>query len=428
MTVGILAFVLLITFMLINVPIAIAIGAATLLSLALATDVPLNILAQRMYAAVDSFPLMAIPYFIVAGNFMERGGISRQLVELAELLVGRLAGGLGQISVVTSAFFAAISGSGPATTAAIGSIMIPAMEKNNYNRAFATALQATAGALGPLIPPSILFVTYGVATGTSISDLFLAGVVPGILTALSLMVVVYIVSKKNGYVGTNVQVTRSLLWERTKKASWALFMPVLILGGIYGGVFTPTEAAVVSAGYGLIVGMFVYRELKLRDLPGILLKSAITSAMVMYVIATASALSWVLSNAEIPSMLAKFVMQRNLSAGVLFLLLNILLLFTGCFIELNATIAILAPLLLPIFTNLGVDPIHLGAVMVTNLCLGLVTPPFGVNLYVACGVAKMKIEEVSRWLIPLLGAALVPLLLVTYIPQLSLLLVRLVGR
>jgi C4-dicarboxylate transporter DctM subunit len=428
MTVGILAFVLLITFMLINVPIAIAIGAATLLSLALATDVPLNILAQRMYAAVDSFPLMAIPYFIVAGNFMERGGISRQLVELAELLVGRLAGGLGQISVVTSAFFAAISGSGPATTAAIGSIMIPAMEKNNYDRAFATALQATAGALGPLIPPSILFVTYGVATGTSISDLFLAGVLPGILTALSLMVVVYIVSKKNGYVGTSVQVTRSLLWERTKKASWALFMPVLILGGIYGGVFTPTEAAVVSAGYGLIVGMFVYRELKLRDLPGILLKSAITSAMVMYVIATASALSWVLSNAEIPSMLAKFVMQRNLSAGVLFLLLNILLLFTGCFIELNATIAILAPLLLPIFTNLGVDPIHLGAVMVTNLCLGLVTPPFGVNLYVACGVAKMKIEEVSRWLIPLLGAALVPLLLVTYIPQLSLLLVRLVGR
>ncbi|MDK2882395.1 MAG: hypothetical protein PWP58_731, partial [Bacillota bacterium] len=235
MTVGILAFVLLITFMLINVPIAIAIGAATLLSLALATDVPLNILAQRMYAAVDSFPLMAIPYFIVAGNFMERGGISRQLVELAELLVGRLAGGLGQISVVTSAFFAAISGSGPATTAAIGSIMIPAMEKNNYDRAFATALQATAGALGPLIPPSILFVTYGVATGTSISDLFLAGVVPGILTALSLMVVVYIVSKKNGYVGTSVQVTRSLLWERTKKASWALFMPVLILGGIYGG-------------------------------------------------------------------------------------------------------------------------------------------------------------------------------------------------
>lgn len=428
MTVGILAFVLLITFMLINVPIAIAIGAATLLSLALATDVPLNILAQRMYAAVDSFPLMAIPYFIVAGNFMERGGISRQLVELAELLVGRLAGGLGQISVVTSAFFAAISGSGPATTAAIGSIMIPAMEKNNYDRAFATALQATAGALGPLIPPSILFVTYGVATGTSISDLFLAGVLPGILTALSLMVVVYIVSKKNGYVGTSVQVTRSLLWERTKKASWALFMPVLILGGIYGGVFTPTEAAVVSAGYGLIVGMFVYRELKLRDLPGILLKSAITSAMVMYVIATASALSWVLSNAEIPSMLAKFVMQRNLSAGVLFLLLNILLLFTGCFIELNATIAILAPLLLPIFTNLGVDPIHLGAVMVTNLCLGLVTPPFGVNLYVACGVAKMKIEEVSRRLIPLLGAALVPLLLVTYIPQLSLLLVRLVGR
>lgn len=428
MATGILVFVLLIFFMLLNVPIAVAIGAGTLLGLALTTDTSLAIIAQRMYAAVDSFPLMAIPFFIVAGNFMERGGISRRLVDLAELFVGRLAGGLGQIAVVTSAFFAAISGSGPATTAAIGSIMIPAMERNNYDRAFATALQATAGALGPLIPPSILFVTFGVATGISISDLFLSGVVPGILTALSLMVVVYVVSKKRGYVGTETRVTARAFWDRTIKASWALFMPVLILGGIYGGVFTPTEAAVVSAGYGLLVGMFVYRELNLRDLPGILVKSAVTSAMVMYVIATASALSWVLSNAEIPSNLARFVVERNFNVNVLFLLLNALLLFTGCFIELNATIVILAPLLMPIFTHLGVDPIHLGAVMVTNLCLGLVTPPFGVNLYVACGIAKMKIEEVTKWLFPLLGAALVPLFLVTYIPQLSLFLVRLAGR
>lgn len=428
MATGILVFVLLLFFMLLNVPIAVAIGAGTLLGLAMTTDTSPAIIAQRMYAAVDSFPLMAIPFFIVAGNFMERGGISRQLVDLAELFVGRLAGGLGQIAVVTSAFFAAISGSGPATTAAIGSIMIPAMERNNYDRAFATALEATAGALGPLIPPSILFVTYGVATGISISDLFLAGVVPGILTALSLMVAVYVISKKRGYVGTETQVTGTVLWRRTLKASWALFLPVLILGGIYGGIFTPTEAAVVSAGYGLLVGMFVYKELKLRDLPGILVKSAITSAMVMYVIATASALSWVLSNAEIPSNLARFVVERNFNVNVLFILLNALLLFTGCFIELNATIVILAPLLMPIFTHLGVDPVHLGAVMVTNLCLGLVTPPFGVNLYVACGIAKMKIEEVTRWLIPLLGAALVPLLLVTYIPQLSLFLVRLAGR
>jgi C4-dicarboxylate transporter DctM subunit len=242
------------------------------------------------------------------------------------------------------------------------------------------------------------------------------------------MVAVYVISKKRGYVGTETQVTGTVLWRRTLKASWALFLPVLILGGIYGGIFTPTEAAVVSAGYGLLVGMFVYKELKLRDLPGMLVKSAITSAMVMYVIATASALSWVLSNAEIPSNLARFVVERNFNVNVLFILLNALLLFTGCFIELNATIVILAPLLMPIFTHLGVDPVHLGAVMVTNLCLGLVTPPFGVNLYVACGIAKMKIEEVTRWLIPLLGAALVPLLLVTYIPQLSLFLVRLAGR
>jgi C4-dicarboxylate transporter DctM subunit len=407
-------------FLILGIPIAISIGLAALLTLAISTNVPLVVIAQRMYAAVDSFPMMAIPYFIVAGGLMERGGISRRLINFAGSLVGSLSGGLGQVTVLTSMFFSAISGSGPATTAAIGSIMIPAMEKNNYDRSFATALQATAGALGPLIPPSILFITFGVATDVSIGDLFLAGVIPGALVGLSLMIVVYVISKKNGYVGTNKKTGIGEVFKSAREAFWALLMPLIILGGIYGGIFTPTEAAVVSAVYGLVIGIFVYGELKLKDLPDIFVKSAVTSAMVMYVIATASAFSWIMSNKQIPMRIANFIIDIAPNSFVLFLFLNILLLLTGCFIELNAAIVILAPLMMPIMLKMGIDPIHFGAIMVTNLCLGLVTPPLGVNLYVACGISNLKIEDVSKALIPFLGAAIIALLLITYIPVISL--------
>lgn len=407
-------------FLILGIPIAISIGLAALLTLAISTNVPLVVIAQRMYAAVDSFPMMAIPYFIVAGGLMERGGISRRLINFAGSLVGSLSGGLGQVTVLTSMFFSAISGSGPATTAAIGSIMIPAMEKKNYDRSFATALQATAGALGPLIPPSILFITFGVATDVSIGDLFLAGVIPGALVGLSLMIVVYVISKKNGYVGTNKKTGIGEVFKSAREAFWALLMPLIILGGIYGGIFTPTEAAVVSAVYGLVIGIFVYGELKLKDLPDIFVKSAVTSAMVMYVIATASAFSWIMSNQQIPMRIANFIIDIAPNSFVLFLFLNILLLLTGCFIELNAAIVILAPLMMPIMLKMGIDPIHFGAIMVTNLCLGLVTPPLGVNLYVACGISNLKIEDVSKALIPFLGAAIIALLLITYIPVISL--------
>ncbi|MDK2822017.1 MAG: C4-dicarboxylate transporter, DctM subunit [Clostridia bacterium] len=407
-------------FLILGIPIAISIGLAALLTLAISTNVPLVVIAQRMYAAVDSFPMMAIPYFIVAGGLMERGGISRRLINFAGSLVGSLPGGLGQVTVLTSMFFSAISGSGPATTAAIGSIMIPAMEKKNYDRSFATALQATAGALGPLIPPSILFITFGVATDVSIGDLFLAGVIPGALVGLSLMIVVYVISKKNGYVGTNKKTGIGEVFKSAREAFWALLMPLIILGGIYGGIFTPTEAAVVSAVYGLVIGIFVYGELKLKDLPDIFVKSAVTSAMVMYVIATASAFSWIMSNQQIPMRIANFIIDIAPNSFVLFLFLNILLLLTGCFIELNAAIVILAPLMMPIMLKMGIDPIHFGAIMVTNLCLGLVTPPLGVNLYVACGISNLKIEDVSKALIPFLGAAIIALLLITYIPVISL--------
>ncbi|MEW6662502.1 MAG: TRAP transporter large permease [Bacillota bacterium] len=425
---GIILFSLFILFLIAGIPIAVCIGLSALLTLAIATNVPLVVVAQRMYAAVDSFPMMAIPYFIVAGALMERGGISRRLINLASSLVGSLPGGLGQVTVLTSMFFAAISGSGPATTAAIGSIMIPAMERHNYSRSFATALQATAGALGPLIPPSILFITFGVATGESVGALFLSGAIPGILVGLSLMVTVFIIAKRNGYVGTGHRSSLKDIWINVKNASWALLMPIIILGGIYGGIFTPTEAAVVSAVYGLIVGMFIYRELKLQDLAGIFLKSAVTSSMVMYVIATASAFSWILSIAQIPSQIANFMIGIAPSPVLLLLLLNIFLLFVGCFIELNAAIVILAPLLMPVMIKMGVHPIHFGTIMVTNLCLGLVTPPLGVNLYVASGISKLRLEDVSKAIIPFIGAAIVVLLIITYIPSISLYLPKVLGR
>jgi C4-dicarboxylate transporter DctM subunit len=357
-------------------------------------DVSLAAIVQRMYSATDSFPMMAIPYFIVAGSIMERGGLSKRLINFASSLVGHMTGGLGLVTVMTSMFFAAISGSGPATTAAVGGIMIPAMEKNNYDKKFATALTATAGALGPLIPPSVLFVTFGVATGVSIGALFMSGVIPGILTALALGIVTYAISKRHGYVGTDVKFSWKTIAVATKKAILVLFMPLIVLGGIYGGFFTPTEAAIVSAVYGLFLGFVAYKELKFKDLPKIFVDSALTSAMVMFVIACAQSFSWVMSSFQVTNAIATTVLAITSNKVALLLLLNFMLLISGCFIELNASIVIFAPMLLPIMAQIGVNPVHFGCFMVANLCLGLVTPPLGVNLYVACGLMKVKIEEV----------------------------------
>lgn len=412
-------------FLVAGVPIAFSVGAASLLALAIGSDVSLVVVVQRMYAATDSFPLMAIPYFILAGNIMERGGLSKRLINVAVALIGQFRGGLGQVTVLTSMFFAALSGSGPATTAAVGGIMIPAMEEHNYDKRFATALQATAGALGPLVPPSVLFVTFGVVTGASIGTLFMAGVVPGILVGLALMIAVYFISKKHGYVGTSEKFSFKKLFIASKEAFWVLLMPVIILGGIYGGVFTPTEAAVVSVVYSLVLGSIVYKELKFKDLPEIFIKAALTSTMVMFVIACAQSFSWVMSNEEIPARIANYVISISNNKYILFLLINILLLISGCFIELHASIVILAPILMPIMLKLGVHPIHFGAVMVSNLCLGLTTPPLGVNLYVACGVANLKVEEVTKYLLPLLGISILVILLIAYIPELTLFLPRL---
>ena len=413
--------------LILGIPIAICVGLAAIVTLAVTGDVSLSVIAQRMYSATDSFPMMAIPYFIVAGSIMEGGGLSKRLINFASSFVGHLTGGLGLVTVVTSMFFAAISGSGPATTAAVGGTMIPAMEENNYDRRFATSLTATAGALGPLIPPSVLFVTFGVATGVSIGALFMSGVVPGILIGLALCIVVYAVSKKRGFVGTDVKFSWKNVATAAKEALWVIFMPLIVLGGIYGGVFTPTEAAVVAAVYGLFLGFVVYRELKIKDLPKIFVDSALTSAMVMFVIACAQSFSWVMSNYRVTNAIATGVLAITSNKVLLLLLLNVMLLISGCFIELNASIVIFAPMLMPIMESIGVDPVHFGCFMVANLCLGLVTPPLGVNLYVACGLMKLKIEETVKWLIPLLGVCVAVVLLITFCEPLALFIPRALG-
>ena len=425
---GYLLFSIFFVLLFMGLPIALCVGMASMFTLLLnGQGVPLTVLVQRLYAATDSFPMMAIPYFIVAGTIMEKGGLSLRLVNFASSLVGPIKGGLGHVTVVTSMFFAAISGSGPATTAAVGGVMIPAMEKANYDKKFATALTATAGALGPLIPPSVLFVTFGVATNVSIGALFMSGVIPGLLVGGTLILVMAFVARKNGYVGTEKGYSLTNIWEAFKKAFWVILMPLIVLGGIYGGIFTPTEAAIVATVYGLFLGFVVYREIKIKDLPEVFINSALTSAMVMFVIACAQSFSWIMSSEQVTVAIANAILSITSNKFVLLLLLNVMLLISGCFIELNASIVIFAPMLMPIMEQIGVHPVHFGCFMVANLCLGLVTPPLGVNLYVACGLMKMKIEEVTPVLIPIVGVCMVAILLTTFIPAIALWLPGMLG-
>ena len=387
-------FVLFALFLILGVPIAFSLGLSSLGAL-LIGDGSLAVVASRLYSAADSFSLMAIPFFVLAGCIMEKGKLSRRLIDFAMELVGPLKGGLGYVTVVTSMFFSAISGSGPATTAAIGSITIPAMEENGYDKKFATALQATSGAMGPIIPPSIVFIQYGVATGTSIGALFIAGIVPGLLIGAALIIMNGIISHKKGY------------------------------GGSYGAIFTPTEAAIVACVYGLILACVIYRELSLKDIKDVFVSSCKTTSMIMLVITCASLFGWILSSERIPERIAASVLAVTSDKFTLLIAINILLLIVGCLLDQGSATIILAPILTPIAVAVGVDPIHFGALMVTNLCLGLVTPPVGVNLYVACGIAKLKIEDIVKPVLLLLGACLVMQMIITFVPDLIMFLPRL---
>jgi len=420
----IMMFVIFFILAFMNVPIAFTLGLAAIVPLIITAEFPLVVVTMAMTQSIDSFPFMAIPFFILAGNLMDKGGISGRLVSFANSMVGSVYGGLAIVTVVASAFFGAISGSGPATVAAIGGIMIPYMIKEGYGAGFAAAVAASAGCLGLFIPPSIAMITYGVTTNQSIGALFIGGVGPGLITAFGLCVVSYWISKKRGYKG-NQPFSMKNVKATGKNAAYPLLMPVIILGGIYGGIFTPTEAAAVAVFYAIIVGFFFTRELKLAELPSILTGSAVTTAMVMLIIATASAFGRMLTLMELPAALVNFVVENNVSAAMFLLVINIAMLIVGTFMELNATILILAPILLPIAKTLGIDPVHLGIIMVVNMTFGLLTPPLGVHLFVACGIAKKKFDVICREILPFLILAVLVILIVTYIPQASMGLVKL---
>lgn len=402
-----------------GVPIAVAIGLASLLGLLIMGDVPLTLIAQRMVTAANSFPLLAVPFFILAGNLMERGGISRRLIDFVSSLVGTLSGGLALAAVLTCMFFAAISGSSAATAAAVGAVLIPAMQEKGYARDFSSAVVAASGEMGVIIPPSIPMILYGVLASVSIGDMFLAGIIPGIIVAGSVMFVAYLVSRKRNYKGSERVFPQHLVMTFSR-AFPALLMPVIILGGIYGGIFTPTEAAVVAVVYGFVVGGLVYREFGLKDIPEILVRSARTTSVIMIIIAAASLLGWILTREQIPQAVASSVLSLSANPLVYLLLVNILLLIVGMFFESSAALVILTPILLPVATSLGIDPIHFGIIMIVNLAVGMVTPPLGVNLFITCNIAGIGIETITRALIPFFLILVLDILVITYVPGIAL--------
>nr|WP_228723280.1 TRAP transporter large permease subunit [Desulfosediminicola flagellatus] len=411
-------------FLVIGVPISVSLGLAATATIVNAGTLPIEYVAQIAFTSIDSFPIMAIPFFIAAGVFMGAGGLSKRLLSLADELLGALPGGIALAAIATSMFFAAISGSGPATVAAIGSLTIPAMVQRGYDKLFAAAIVASAGAIGVMIPPSNPFVVYGVSAQVSIGKLFMGGIVPGVLTGVALMIFTYLYSKKRGWKGVekdrNIGTFVKAFWD----AKWALMVPVIILGGIYGGIMTPTEAAALAAFYGLVVGLFVYRELNLKNIVPCFMDACSTSAIVIILMSMATIFGNIMTIEQVPATIAEAMLSLTNNKIMILLLINVLLLIVGTFMEALAAIVILTPILLPIVIKVGVDPVHFGILMVVNLAVGFVTPPVGVNLFVASGVANVKIEKLSKVALPMVGIMLFILLLITYIPALPMIFVN----
>ena len=401
-----------------TISVAVSIGLASVVGIQI-NNANMLISVKEMFNAINKFPLAAIPFFILAGNLMETGGISRRLVEFAKSIVGGVQGGLPMTCVLTCMIFAAVSGSSVATTFAVGAILIPALIKHGYPTSYAAALQATSAELGVVIPPSIPMILYGVSAEVSIGELFIAGVGPGIFIGLSLMVFVWAYCKFKGW-GKNDGEGRLSFGRATWQAGLALLMPVIILGGIYGGIFTPTEAAAVAVFYALVVGMLIYREINLASLMVVLRKSVISSAVIMFIIANAGLFAFLITRAGVPDAIGRWL-EAVLQSPMLFLLgINAALFVIGMFIETSAAIIVLAPILAPVAMHFGIDPVHFGMIMVVNLALGMITPPFGVNLFAACTVAKISLDRIIPHLLPFVLVILACLMVVTYVPALSL--------
>jgi tripartite ATP-independent transporter DctM subunit len=413
-----------IILLLINVPIAISIGISTLLTIIYvmgSVGGAAEIIAQRMATGIDSFALLAIPFFILAGLFMGKGGIARRLIDFAGALVGRFTGGLAYVNVLTCMLFGALSGSSVAAVSAVGGFMIPEMNRKGYDKNFNVAVSTTAATTGLMIPPSNIMIVYALVAGggVSIVAMFMAGILPGIVFGLLLMLVCGIISKKRNYGAGNKRgirdIFRSFIW-----AIPSLLLIVIVLGGILGGIFTATEAAAIAVVYAFILAVFIYREVKIKEIPGILLQCGITTAVVMLLIATSTAMSWLMATQNIPQNVSTALLSISNNKFIILLIINILLLFVGTFMDMTPAVLIFTPIFLPVVKQLGIHPVHFGLIMIANLCIGLCTPPVGTCLFVGCGVGDTTISKVVRPLLPFFAAMVVALMIVTYIPQISL--------
>ena len=415
-------------FLALGVPIAFCIGLASAVAiLMVGPSAPWIIVPNSMLNGMDSFPLMAVPFFVLAGDLMNRGGITVRLVNFANLLVGGIRGGLAQSNVVASMLFAGITGSALADTAAIGRILIPAMEREGYDRAYAAAITASSSVIGPVIPPSITMVLFGVTAGVSIGGLFLAGVVPGVLIGIGLMTMAYVTARRRGFPVREVPVTRQVAWRISRDALIALMMPAIILGGIFGGVMTPTESAAVAVLYAVVVGVFVLRELSMRDLWTALLRSGMTTASIMFIVGAARIFADMLGSEQVPEQLALIVLALSDDRWVILLLINVFLLLVGAVMDTSAAIIILVPVLLPVAASIGIDPLTFGIIMCVNLIIGLATPPLGVCLFVASDIARISVDRLVAAIWPFLLLEIGVLLLITYVPGLAIALPRLAG-
>lgn len=413
-------FVSFIVLLVFSVPIAVSLGISTLISIIYSGTSTFDMFVSSMISAVDSFPLLAVPFFILAGELMGKGGISRRIFGVANSLVGHQTGGFAMAAILTCMFFGSISGSSPATVAAVGGLMIPEMVKRGYDLKFSTGTVAAAGSLGVLIPPSIDMIMFGVTSNTSIGDLFIAGIVPGVLVGFSLMVWAYIYSKKMGYEKEHEKFSLINVFKELFNAKWAIIIPIIIIGGIYSGIFTPTEAAVTAVVIGFIISLFLYKEIGFKDLPDIILSASLTTSAIFFILASATAFGKLLTFEQAPAKIADLLLGFTTNPIIIILLINILLILVGTFMDSVVSIIILTPILFPIALELGFDPVHFGVIMILNLAIGFITPPIGVNLFVGSGISGLSVEQIAKAVIPYFIALLISLIIVITFPSLSL--------
>lgn len=414
---------LIVVLLLASIPIYVALGLAAFISVLFFSDIQPMLLIQRLIAGIDQFALMALPLFILAANIMDGGGLSKRILRFARALVGHLSGGVAMTTQVSSMFFGALSGSGPATVVAIGKIMYPELVRGGYSKSFSSGLLASAGAVSLIIPPSITLIIFGSVTGVSVGSLFIAGIGAGVVFGISSILYIYLYSRKNN-IPKNKKATKAELWATTKNAGWALLIPIIILGGIYSGVFTPTEAAGVSAIYALVISALIYKEMTIRKFYSICVESAATTAQVLVLVAAAQVLGWLLTRGQVPQTIATLIVE-NIDSPIVFLLMfNVLLLVLGMFIEGVAAIIVVAPLVFTAAVGLGIDPVHLGIIMISNLAIGMYTPPFGLNIFVTQSITKVSMKEMLPGIMAFLGFNIGALLIITYIPEVSLFLLN----